>query len=118
MGYLVKRNLAKRAKEIAWHRNIPIITAETVIRDYIESLKKSGELGEVIVIDGVVSIYPVKNGITGEISTRSRVSEAYKERLRNSPDILTVMNPDQDFIEGLDEGLEEVDFDFIKQPTN
>jgi nucleoid DNA-binding protein len=83
MGVVINNFLGVTSKEISVKHGIPIITVETVIKGYLESLIASAEQGERIVIDGVTSISVVK-GLVGDndlvkrsLSSRVR-SIAYK----------------------------------------
>lgn len=81
MGVLVKRTLGRRVKDIAYKHGIPVITVETIIKGYLNSLRESLENGERVVIDGITSISVYKDEKTGEYYVRGRVSSALKERL-------------------------------------
>lgn len=80
LGVVVKQKLAQRARRIALKRGIPIVTVETVIKDYLEDLKESAIKDERIVIDGLTSISIIKD-INGEYVPRGRVSTALKSYL-------------------------------------
>jgi ribosomal protein L22 len=86
MGVKFKRTLGNRAYNIAQELNIPIVTAERVIKAYLNSLIESAQNGEDIVIDNIISIKLLKDS-NGEVKARGRVSPAFKSRLNNSLDL-------------------------------
>lgn len=92
MGVTVKSSLGERARRIAYKRGIPIVTAETVIKDFLESLIESAENHERIVLDGLTSITIVKDLDTGEYTPRGRVSPALKSRLQEAEKKKELMN--------------------------
>lgn len=83
MGIIVKRTLSTRVKAIADHRRLPVVTVETIIKDYIKSLIESAERGERVVIDGLTSITIYRDIETGEYTPRGRVSPTLKARLQH-----------------------------------
>ena len=86
MSVKYKRTLGNRAYNIANDLGIPIVTVERVIKEYLNSLKKSALNGEDIVIDGIMSIKLIKDG-NGNIKSRGRVSPAFKTLLSNTEDL-------------------------------
>ena len=85
MGIKVKRTLGTRIVNISDDLNIPKITVERVIRAYLEGLIESGEQGENIVIDNIMSIKVIDEQNGGR-TVRGRVSPALKSRLCVNPD--------------------------------
>lgn len=83
MGIKVKRTLSKRITDISEELNIPKVTVESVVRAYLEGLIESGEKGENIVIDNIMSI-KIINDSNGSTTIRGRVSPALKSRLCGS----------------------------------
>lgn len=81
MGVVIKRNLGERVRDIALRHGIPYVTVETVLKEYLESLVRSLENGERIVIDGIMSISVLEDRDTGELIARGRVSPALRSRL-------------------------------------
>lgn len=86
MGVKYKRTLGNRAYNIAQELGIPIVTAERVIKMYLESLITSAENGEDVVIENIISI-KLHRDSNGEIKARGRVSPAFKGRLNKSIDL-------------------------------
>lgn len=86
MGVKYKRTLGNRAYRIAKELGIPIVTAEMVIKKYLESLIESAQNGEDIVIENIVSI-KLHRDTDGKIKARGRVSPAFKSRLDDSVDL-------------------------------
>ncbi|MNL91311.1 hypothetical protein D3C81_10430 [compost metagenome] len=78
---VVKKSLGQRINTISHKTNIPKITVERVIKEYLESLKASIEAGEDIVLDGVVSMKSYVDEETEEIIIRSRASAALKGKI-------------------------------------
>lgn len=78
---VVKKSLGQRINTISNKTNIPKITVERVIKEYLESLKASIEAGEDIVLDGVVSMKSYVDEETEEIIIRSRASAALKGKI-------------------------------------
>lgn len=81
MGKVRKQTAGNRARTIALRTNTPVSTVERIIREYHDSLAKSIEEEERIVLDGIMSISVVQDLNTGEYSTRGRVSPILKEKL-------------------------------------
>ncbi len=89
MGLRVKRNLGNRVFLIAEKLNIPRVTVERVIKEYLNSLVESGLNGENIVIDNIMSIKLLKDVSSGDILVRGRVSPAFKEKLSDVTKLCT-----------------------------
>lgn len=81
MGITIKRNLAERAREIAFHRNLPIGQVEMTLRDFLKGLEDSAIDDGEILLHGITSITVYENVETGEFSTRGRVSPSLQDRL-------------------------------------
>lgn len=79
MGIKVKRSLGERVTKISEELNIPKITVESVLREYLEGLINSAENGETVVIDNIMSIRVIENE-TGRI-LRGRVSPSLKSKV-------------------------------------
>ena len=82
MGIRRKRNLGNRAYKISKKLNIPRVTVEMVIREYLDSLTDSALNGENIVINNIMSIKLLKDGDNGGIVARGRVSPVLKNKLQ------------------------------------
>lgn len=83
MGVIIKQTSGLRISNIAARRGIPVLTVETIIKDYLNSLSESLMRGERVVLDGLTSITVVRDQVTGEYTARGRVSPALKSRLQN-----------------------------------
>lgn len=86
MSVKYKRTLGNRAYTIAQELGIPIVTAERVIKMYLDSLATSAENGEDVIIENIISI-KLHRDSSGEVKARGRVSPAFKSRLNNSLDL-------------------------------
>ena len=81
MGIKVKRNLNERVTDISETLNIPKITVESVIREYLEGLIKSAQNGETVVIDNIISIKVIESKEGRKL--RGRVSPSLKNKVIN-----------------------------------
>lgn len=79
MGVKVKRHLGERVSDIAEELNLPKVTVERVIREYLKSIEDSVMRGETAVIDSITSI-KVKETEEG-LSIRGRVSPVLKRKV-------------------------------------
>lgn len=113
MGYLVKNTTGDNVRAVANELKLPLNIVESVIRSYLGKVEDAGIRGESIVINGLVTVTPILNESTGEVSTRSRVSEAYKEKLRNSPHVKRIIERDMDYVNNMDKPT-RVDMDFLQ----
>ena len=113
MGYLVKNTTGDNVRAVANELKLPLNIVESVIRSYLGKVEDAGIRGESIVINGLVTVTPILNESTGEVSTRSRVSEAYKEKLRNSPHVKRIIERDMDYVNNMDKPT-RVDMNFLQ----
>ena len=84
MGKVMKQSAASRAMTISLRTNTPVSTVERILREYHKSLEESVIDGERIVLDGIMSVSVVEDGVTGEYSTRGRVSPVLKAKINQN----------------------------------
>lgn len=102
MSIVINNFLGKVSRDIAVKHGFPIVTVETIIKSYLNSLVDSAIKGERIIIDGLTSITVVKGSVEDyelvkrSLSSRVR-SIAYKQGIPQ----VTVETVIRDYLESL-----------------
>ncbi len=81
MGIEIKNLLGQRVNKISKDLGIPKVTVETVIKNYLQSLRDSVLNGEDVVIDNIASIKVLYDSDNNKLVTRCRVSNSLKNNL-------------------------------------
>lgn len=110
MGLHMKRNISNRARRIAKQLRVSYTLVEEILKADNRMLRQDLEAGERVVIDGLTTITPYRDSITGMIYPRGRVSSALRERLKVIPapahlrtfDMSRMVAPDDEEDDALD----------------
>jgi hypothetical protein len=94
VGVIINNNLGCFAREISRNRGLPLGTVQTCLKDYLSGMTSALANGERVILNGMASISVYRDGQTGELFPRGRVSPALQKKLRDSGVTLSTSSVD------------------------